>query len=117
MSKMKELYLKVSKDETLQEKVTTIMKDAEKAGEEATTEKLIAFAKDAGYDIKADEMQSFFKELAEKDNGELSESEMDMVAGGKGAGPQAFSLATMTYGCMIVSASKNIQPTHDNCYK
>ena len=50
MSKMQELYEKVSKDSMLQEKFVKIMKDAEAAGEKATEEKLTAFAKEAGYD-------------------------------------------------------------------
>jgi predicted ribosomally synthesized peptide with nif11-like leader len=80
MSKMKELYEKVAADSTLQDKFAAIMGGAEEAGKEATEEKLTAFARDAGYDVTLDEMRQFFKELEEA---ELSEADLDMVAGGK----------------------------------
>ncbi len=84
MSKMKELYEKVAADSTLRDKFSAIMKDSQEAGEAATNEKLVAFAKDAGYVVTQDEMRQFFKELAESKKGELSAAELDMVAGGKG---------------------------------
>jgi hypothetical protein len=84
MSKMKELYEKVAADSALRDKFAAIMKDAEAAGEEATNAKLIAFAKDAGAEVTPDEMRQFFKELAESKKGSLSDTELDMVAGGKG---------------------------------
>ena len=113
MDAMKELYEKVSKDVTLQEKFTMIMKDAEKAGEEATKEKLISFAKEAGYAVTTEEMQEFFKGLAETKEGELSDAELDQVAGGKGG----LTLGTVVsifgfgLGCAVTSlieAAKNI---------
>ena len=61
---MKELYEKVAADSTLQTKFFDIVKNAEQKGEEATSEKLIDFAKEAGYNITLDEIKAFFKELA-----------------------------------------------------
>lgn len=84
MDKMKELYEKVSKDGTLQAKFNAILSEAEEAGEAATGEKLLAFAKEAGFDATLAEMQDFFKKLVERKEGELSDTELDMVAGGKG---------------------------------
>lgn len=83
MSQMKELFEKVSKDTTLQAKFSMIMKDTENTGEETTKEKLIAFAKDTGYDVTLEEMKEFFKDLSNNMEGELSDAELDMVAGGK----------------------------------
>ena len=54
MTKMKELYEKVANDSALQTKFYEIQGNAEKVGEKATGEKLISFAKDAGYDITLD---------------------------------------------------------------
>ena len=85
MDNMKELYEKVAKDEALQAKLNAILKDAEQAGEAATKDKLAAFAKEAGFDVTLDEMQDFFKKMVERKEGELSEMELDMVAGGKSA--------------------------------
>ncbi len=85
MSKMKELYEKVAADSALQEKFAVIMKGAEEVGEEATKEKLAVFAKEAGYEVTLEEMQNFFKELAESKESQMSDAELDQVAGGKGS--------------------------------
>jgi len=83
MEKMKELYEKVARDSGLQAKFARIMDEAGKAGEVETGEKLIAFAKEAGYELSLDEIKAFFQEFPEKDKGELSDADLDMVAGGK----------------------------------
>lgn len=80
---MKELYEKVAANSTLQENFAVIMKGAEEAGEEATNANLVAFAKEAGYEVTLEEMRKFFKEMAESKESELSDVELDMVAGGK----------------------------------
>lgn len=107
MSKMKELYEKVAADDVLQEKFAQIIKDAEKAGKEETEVKLAAFAKEAGSDVTVEEMQAFFKELAETNQNELSDAELDMVAGGKALGYIMFSLATFGIGCALSSIYGN----------
>jgi len=83
MSQMKELYGKVAGDSTLQAKFIEIMKGAEEAGEFATGEKLVAFAKETGHDVTLEEIQEYFKNLFEKKGETLSEEELDSVAGGK----------------------------------
>ena len=82
MTKMPELFEKVTKDADLQEKMLSIIKDAEKTSEESIKDRLAAFAKDAGYEITPEEMQAFFEGLTEKSESELSDAELDMVAGG-----------------------------------
>lgn len=81
MSQMKELYEKVAADVTLQEKFKDIIKNAEAAGKEETGLKLVAFAKDAGYDVTVEEVKAFFGE--QNTSGELADAELEMVAGGK----------------------------------
>jgi predicted ribosomally synthesized peptide with nif11-like leader len=103
MSQAKELYIKVSNDTALQEEFTEIMKSAEEAGEEATKEKLIAFVKDAGYDITIEEMQAFFKDLAEHGKDELSDAELDMVAGGKAEIGLVVSFVSLGFLCYAYS--------------
>lgn len=82
MSKIEEFFRKVVADITLQAKFLEITANAEKAGEDATNRKLSEFAKDVGYDITFEEMKEFFREMAEKEDGTLSDSELDTVAGG-----------------------------------
>jgi len=81
MSQMKELYAKVAADSALQAKFSGIMENAEAVGKEATEAKLIAFAKDAGYEVSMEEIAAYFNEKA--GNGELDDAELEMVAGGK----------------------------------
>jgi predicted ribosomally synthesized peptide with nif11-like leader len=111
MEKMKELYQKVAADANLQSKFSTIIQDAEKAGAEETGKKLLAFAKEAGYDIEISEMQEFFSDLAEQKNKELSETELDMVAGGKSVdinwgqvAGTTIAIASLTAGATVVGA-------------
>jgi hypothetical protein len=91
------LHAKVAKDSALQAKFSQIMRDAEKAGEAATGKKLAAFAKEAGFDVTLEEMQDFFRKLAEGKGGELSDAELDAVAGGKS------SDGWIDIGCSVVS--------------
>ena len=102
MEKMKEIYERVTKDEALQAKFASTMKDA---GADIA-EKLRSFAKEIGYDVTPDEIQAFFKDLAENQNGQLSDAELDMVAGGKssmGVLAAAFSAITLGITCAIGS--------------
>lgn len=98
MGKMKELYEKVAKDGALQAKFKQINDGAAEAGEAATKEKLVAFAKEAGYEVSVEEAQEFFKSLSGQKEGQLSDSELDAVAGGKG--DVFLSIATMGFTCM-----------------
>lgn len=103
MSKMKELYEKVAADSALQTKFAAIMRDAKAAGEEATKGRLTVFAKEAGYDITMEEMQEFFKDLAESKEGALSDAELDQVAGGKSEKGIELSIITIGVGCALAS--------------
>ena len=86
MDVMKELYEKVAKDDKLQAKFNEILKDMEKEGTEEQMKKLQSFAKEAGYEVTPEEIRVFFKNLAENQSGPLSDTELDMVAGGKSIG-------------------------------
>ena len=64
MSKLNELYLKVLADSSLQAKFLEIVKDVETVGREVTGEKLVVFAKEAGYDVTVAEIAAFLENLA-----------------------------------------------------
>lgn len=104
MSNMKELYEKVAADTNLQAKFQGIMAAAENAGKGATEEKLVAFAKEAGFEVVPAEIETFFSEMSEKREGELTDSELDAVAGGKGGIGALVSIAGGGIGCGITSA-------------
>ena len=114
MENMKSLYEKVSTDTRLRQRFKEIIRNDEKAGAEEMKEKLIAFAREAGFDITIEEMKEFFSLKKEETGGELSEAELDMVAGGKltfgGAVlGGALSALTIGIGCIVVSVQ------HSDC--
>ena len=84
MERMKELYQKVADDGNLQVKFTEIINNVENLETNETQKQLLDFAKEAGYDnISIKEIYEFFGLNETQD--ELSESELEMVAGGKGS--------------------------------
>jgi len=114
VEKIRELYEKVAGDKILQAKFEVILNNAEKAGQKETDLKLDAFAKEAGYDVSAEEMREFFKTIAEKGNGELEDSELDLVAGGKLDLNKVVNSVT-TYGAGCVQGSVTNQLFKGDC--
>lgn len=107
MSGMKALYEKVAGNSVLQARFGQILIQSEQAGKEATEEKLAAFAKEQGFDLSLSEMTEFFQSLSNKEQGELSDLELDLVAGGKSLGGMvniAQSVLTVGFGCIAQSA-------------
>ena len=107
MTRMQELYEKVAKDSKLQAQFKKIMADEEQAGQTATEEKLLAFAREAGFEVSIAEMQAFFQGMAAQAEGELSDAELDQVAGGKSGGGIVHvigSVLSVGIGCAIMSA-------------
>lgn len=118
MSKIKELYEKVAGDSGLQAKFAEIVKDAEKAGAAATKEKLDAFAKEAGFEVNMEEAQEYFKSLSEQKEGELSDLELDAVAGGKSITQVmtiVMSVGTVGVGCAVDTARKELGEKNTAC--
>lgn len=83
LDKMKVLYNKVAGDSALQEQFNQIVAEAESAGQAATEERLLTFAREAGHEVSLEEMKLFFEGMATQASGELSDAELDQVAGGK----------------------------------
>ena len=105
MSKMKDLYNKVAGDPVLQGQFNTILQAKEKVDQAATEEKLLSFAKEAGFEVSLQEMQDFFQSIAAQTEGELSDVELDQVAGGKsfnGTGAVIMSVL-IAFSCVVGS--------------
>lgn len=119
MNSMKELYEKVKRDDALQKKFAEIMEESNTSGKEKTETRLMAFAKDAGYDMSVEDMVSFFTEMNKKSGEtELSEAELDLVAGGKMKGSgyftvAAISIASFGIACAVISASADMDKNAD----
>lgn len=86
MSQMKEMYEKVSASEELKAQFNAILQAAKEAGEEETTKKLLKFSKDQGFTITIAEFKEYFETLENQSKSELTDVELDMVAGGKSDG-------------------------------
>jgi predicted ribosomally synthesized peptide with nif11-like leader len=113
MKPMQELYDIVATDAKLQGQFYRILNEAKGESKEKTGEKLLHFAKDAGYEVSLEEIADFFKTLSEKTEEELSDAELDMVAGGKGQG-----VGKVIYGAVYSAVSgivTNLQ-TVSYCY-
>ena len=63
MSKLNELYMKVLADSSLQARFLEIIKDLETVGREVIGERLVVFAKEAGYDVTVEEIAAFIENL------------------------------------------------------
>ena len=108
---MKELYDKVARDPILQQKYSNIMADAEQAGQAATEENLLTFAREVGFEVSIEEMRAFFQGMASQAEGELSDAELDQVAGGKSfVGGIGVFVTVLTFGtvCGVASAISEI---------
>ncbi len=103
MEKMKELYQKVSQDLSLQEKYVKLTQENVE-NQDALIEKLVDFAKEAGFDVSEEEIVEFFESMGGNSEGELSETELDSVAGGK-INPGLISVISNNFGCKPVIAS------------
>ena len=118
---IRELYDKVAADAGLQQKLGEILKSAEKQGKDATESKLVEFAREAGYEITIGEMKEFFDQQRKETQGQLSDAELDLVAGGKkGDGMILASVLSAGLACAVVSAwgelmTLQFQGTWDGC--
>ena len=67
-----------------------------------TPEDIVAFAKKNGCDATLDDIKAFFEEK-QKSSGELSEEDLEQVAGGKSAsgGEAAMSIVLFGIGCVV----------------
>lgn len=101
MNRMKELYQKVAEDSRLQKRFFEILDETGNLTAADTAGKLTAFAADAGFKVGIGEIQDFFKTLIEGSQEQLSEMELDMVAGGKGGG---IDWGKITAGAIIVGS-------------
>ena len=117
MGKIQELYSKVAGSSALQETFNQIMADAEKDGTEAAEQKLVQFAQAEGYEISIEEMRAFFVGMATQASGELSDAELDQVAGGKSFnGAMAVTMSVLIVATCIVG-SLVAELTEQRCAK
>lgn len=113
METMKKLYETVAGDSGLQSKFSEIMEQYHKGKPEDLKEKLLAFSKEAGYAVSYEEIKNFFENLSDQKTGQLSESELDAVAGGKNSDNIKHSITSLGSFCAALSAKDAIKG--DDC--
>jgi len=105
---VKEFIKKVNSDQGLYEKFKALLPEDQKDSdrEAIISEKIVPFAKEAGYDLTAEDFK-----VDEAASGELSDEELEAVAGGggcrceeKGAGMGADDFTNCMYHCLCVAA-------------
>jgi len=92
MKTLNELYAEVTASDTLKAEFLALK----------TPEDIVAFAKKNGCDVTLDDIKAFFEEK-QKAAGELSEAELEQVAGGKSAtfSEASISIALVGIGCVL----------------
>ena len=75
-----------------------------------TPEDIVAFAKKHGCDVTLDDIKAFF-EKKQKEAGELSEAELEQVAGGKSVQGQEAALSCISFGlvCVVITTASLIR--------
>lgn len=109
MNSIQELYDKIAKDPALQAEFTNILEQGEEEVQEILMDRILSFGKALGYEGTAKEVKEFFAQLANTGEGELSDAQLDQVAGGKSAkGIYAVATSVITAGlaCLMESIDR-----------
>ena len=115
MNQIQALYQKIAVDAELRQKLGKILSPAETESKEVTEKKLEAFAAEAGFAVTMNDLKAF---LGEAKKTELSESELDAVAGGKNPYGDVViieSILTLGLACAMASLEHAIQESPEAC--
>ncbi len=88
MNKFIEFYNYVSENHDARAKLEALMGQRETMEKGAYFDAMIAFAKENGFEFQKEEVIKYFEENFS--NSELSDADLDAVAGGKGSGASDF---------------------------
>ena len=109
MENVKKFYDALASSDALKEKAAKLNEKyigAEKADEEAATAAIIAFAASEGYNFTAEELADYTKTAGKPAPQELSQDELDAVAGGSDACRVCFG----TCACVLGGAGVHHDP-------
>ena len=103
MKTLNELYTEVAASDALKNEFLALK----------TPEDIVAFAKKHGCDATLDDIKAFFEEK-QKASGELSEEDLEQVAGGKSAswGEGIYSAVTGGWGCGFIAVISMLTGQH-----
>ena len=108
-----DFFNQVKEDQKLQKQITTIQAEitqnqTEHSAEQLQEEfigKMVALAESAGFSFSRDELTDWIKANLDQitENMELSEEELETVAGGGIGGAIGISVASLVVGCGLIS--------------
>src|SRR5690625_4963202 len=103
---VKLFFEKVQEDETIQNKLKSMQIDHQ----EKMHENIVKLGAELGYDFDKEDMLNFVKERISTDqtNDELSDDQLDAVAGGSPAAWGIFSAITFAIACIASGIDKEI---------
>jgi len=103
MKTLNELYTEVAASDALKNEFLALK----------TPEDIVAFVKKNGCDATLDDIKAFFEEK-QKASGELSEEDLEQVAGGKSAswGEGIYSAVTGGWGCGFIAVISMLTGQH-----
>jgi len=104
---VKQMFGKMEKDAALKGKYAGIVQAHQLETEKALADKLVEFGKTAGFKFSKDDLLAARAEFIDNKNSncELSESDLENVAGGRAVKEEAISVSIVTLGlgCLITS--------------
>jgi len=101
MENVKKFYEALASSEALKEKAAKLNEkynETEKMDEEAVTADIIAFAASEGYSFTAEELAAYGETVMKPAPQELSQDELDAVAGGSGSCVECFGTCFCVVG-------------------
>ena len=110
MENVKKFYDELASSDALKEKAANLNEKyigAEKADQEAITADIIAFAASEGYSFTAEELADYVETAMKSAPQELSQDELEAVAGGSGTCSVCFS---RTCACLVAGGGTHQEP-------
>jgi len=115
---VKQMFGKMEKDAELQKKYAALMQANQKEAEKALADKLVELGKTSGFAFSKEELIAARAEFMDEanSNGELSDSDLENVAGGMAVKNDAIkiSIFTLGLGCIVTSIDNEIK-MKDGC--
>ncbi|HNY11716.1 MAG TPA: Nif11-like leader peptide family natural product precursor [Candidatus Wallbacteria bacterium] len=119
---VKSMFKKIEADKEFRQKYAAMMQAHQAESEKALAEKIIGLGKNSGFTFSKDDLLAARAELMDKanSNGELSEADLEKVAGGQGFDVRkaviiGFSVITAGIACGLTSITVELKNGPGGC--
>ena len=121
---VKQMFGKIEKDAALKAEYARLMQAHQIETEKKLSDKLIEFGKTSGFAFSKDDLMAARAEIIDKSNSnkELSQDDLDNVAGGVKDGYKKFALISTSISslgvvCALLSVTNEAMSPHGGCGK